>query len=268
MHSTLLLESRSFAWSSGNSQWCHGSTRLTRADLAGDHLTSLHLRSEILEAALRGEGNVAQARLGLDDTLARLGLHPLLTTSALPNEDGPAWERRAEALWRLGQWPAEGSKHQGNGFHGTLHHALSCLSAAAGSAASELPGAMATVEGPLLELVATTVSRVRLQSPQSLQDAATKLQSIGSIFNCIDALAADASPGSTGRSVAQLAASWHKVGSSETYVQDCLGTCLFQLCSVPPKLQLPSTLNPHPHSIGFIWIHTKPWRLAAGNSYR
>ncbi|CAE7522030.1 unnamed protein product, partial [Symbiodinium necroappetens] len=51
----------------GNSQWCHRSTRLARAELGEDHLTSLHLRSEILEAALRGDGCEAEARLGLDD---------------------------------------------------------------------------------------------------------------------------------------------------------------------------------------------------------
>eukprot|EP00439_Symbiodinium_sp_Y106_P020646 s3651_g2.t1 len=71
----------------GNSQWCHRSTRLARAELGEDHLTSLHLRSEILEAALRGDGCEAEARLGLDDTLGRLGLHPLLTASSLPDED-------------------------------------------------------------------------------------------------------------------------------------------------------------------------------------
>ncbi|CAE7532528.1 ATM [Symbiodinium sp. CCMP2592] len=186
----------------GNSQWCHRSTRLARAELGEDHLTSLHLRSEILEAALRGDGCEAEARLGLDDTLGRLGLHPLLTASSLPDEDGPAWERRAEALWRLGQWNS--ADQQGRGFHAALHSAL-----------SEMAGTMSVVEGPLLEMVAGTMEAVRLQSPQSLKAAATKLQSIGAIFNCVDAVMADNAPASKGSSVANLAASWHKVGSGQ-----------------------------------------------------
>ena len=55
---------------------------------------------------------------------------------------------------------------------------------------------------------------VRLQSPQSLKAAATKLQSIGAIFNCVDAVMADNAPASKGSSVANLAASWHKAHNS------------------------------------------------------
>jgi len=66
---------------------------------------------ELLESALQRNDVAGQleARHGMDAAISRLGWHSLLTTGLLP-EDDVAWEKRAEALWRLRQWgPIEGS---------------------------------------------------------------------------------------------------------------------------------------------------------------
>lgn len=64
-----------------------------------------------MESALQRNDVAGQleARHGMDAAISRLGWHSLLTTGLLP-EDDVAWEKRAEALWRLRQWgPIEGS---------------------------------------------------------------------------------------------------------------------------------------------------------------
>ncbi|CAK9092592.1 unnamed protein product [Durusdinium trenchii] len=218
----------------GKGDWCHTSSRLARADLAQDNLTSIHLRNELLEFALQQKNAEAEkeAHHGLDVAIARLGWHSLLTSSVLEPEDNEAWEQRAEALWRMRQWgPIEGMKHQS--FHSSIHTALSGLSSAvqavdsactAGcllspSASHDFSLAVAALERPLLKMVATSVGEIQLQSPESLQLKAVHLQMLGSIFHCADALVMDVHKKTQvqgqSRGVATLASSWQNVKPSE-----------------------------------------------------
>ena len=43
----------------------------------------------------------------------KVSIKPKRASTLSPSQDGPAWERRAEALWRLGQWPS--ADQQGRG---------------------------------------------------------------------------------------------------------------------------------------------------------
>ena len=214
----------------GKGEWCHTSSRLARADLAQDNITSIHLRNELLESALQEKNLEAEkeARHGLDIAIARLGWHSLLTSSVLEPEDEQAWEQRAEALWRMRQWgPIEGTKHQG--FHVSIHSALSGLSSAVqavnsacqpasllpASASQDFSLAVAALERPLLKMVATSAAEIQLQSPESLQQKAVQLQMLGSIFSCCDALVADVHKKTQvqgqSRGVATLASIWQNV---------------------------------------------------------
>eukprot|EP00931_Biecheleriopsis_adriatica_P101418 TRINITY_DN7655_c3_g1_i1.p1 TRINITY_DN7655_c3_g1~~TRINITY_DN7655_c3_g1_i1.p1 ORF type:complete len:3029 (+),score=615.62 TRINITY_DN7655_c3_g1_i1:50-9136(+) len=212
----------------GNAEWCHASSRLARAELGQEHLTSLHLRSELLEAALHcpGQGQrreAEDARLGLDDAIARLGLHPLLSTNKLPEEDAgdDAWERRMEALWRMQQWgDVPGVRRQG--FHAGVHSALSAFTVAKHSSqpskselsrsVQEAAGPGAAVERPLLGLVVDVASGLQVQSLQLKCQRAIRFQMLGSVFKFVEALFEDSRlPQSTGRSVKTLAASWQAV---------------------------------------------------------
>lgn len=207
----------------GQGEWCHASSRLARAELAQDNFTSIHLRIELLESALQRNDVAGQleARHGMDAAISRLGWHSLLATGLLP-EDDVAWEKRAEALWRLRQWgPIEGMKQ---GFHSSVHSALSGLSSAVrtvesmlgspgppGAASHDFSQAVATLERPLLRTVADVVNEIQVQLPEELQQKALQLQMLGSIFQCCDALVSDVHQktqnGQT-RSVLNLASSW------------------------------------------------------------
>lgn len=208
----------------GQGEWCHASSRLARAELAQDNFTSIHLRIELLESALQRNDVAGQleARHGMDAAISRLGWHSLLTTEGVLPEDDVAWEKRAEALWRLRQWgPIEGMKQ---GFHSSVHSALSGLSSAVRAVESTMQGsplgaaashdfsqAVATLERPLLRTVANVVTEIQVQSPEELQQKALQLQMLGSIFQCCDALVADVHQktqnGQT-RNVLNLASSW------------------------------------------------------------
>ena len=107
------------------------------------------------------------------------------------------------------------------GFHSSVHSALSGLSSAVRTVESTMQGslgaaashdfsqAVATLERPLLRTVADVVNEIQVQLP--LQQKALQLQMLGSIFQCCDALVADVQQktqnGPT-RSVLNLASSW------------------------------------------------------------
>ncbi|CAJ1371480.1 unnamed protein product [Effrenium voratum] len=214
----------------GNAQWCHSSSRLARAELDQDHLLSIHLRNELLES-LQGNEALA-ARQKLDDALANLGWHALTAETAAGSGGEDVWERRCEALWRMRQWgPVEG-KHQG--FHATLHTALSGLSSAVDgvsasanaanqvlseAASKDMSQAVGALERPLLKLVSAVTGSAAGSGASGaaagLTSAALRLQMLGSVFQCCDALVADvqkmSQAASASRAVATLAASWQKV---------------------------------------------------------
>ena len=187
-----------------------------------------------------------EARHGMDEAVARQGWHSLLTTSVLQPEDEEAWEKRAEALWRMRQWgPIEGT--QSHGFHGSIHSALSGLSSAvhalestvqadrplAASASHDFSQAVAAVERPLLKMVADAATEIQVQSAEHLQRKAMQLQMLGAIFQCSDALVTDVHKKSQGngsqtRNVVNLASTW----TSNARVR----------CPVEPLLALQSSL--------------------------
>ncbi|CAE8642170.1 unnamed protein product, partial [Polarella glacialis] len=216
----------------GVTQWCHASSRLARAELGQDHLATLHLRCELLEAALHARGGTLgsereesqeAARLGLDDALARLGLYPLLVGGDAPAESAQsssaAWERRMEGLWRLSQWdqiPVPGERQQG--FHAGIHAALSGLS----NAAAEV----AAAERPLPSLVANVAKGLQGQQSELLRQGAVQLQMLGSIFSLTDALSEDARrQQNMSAAVAALAERWRvlperkELGSAQHFLQ-------------------------------------------------
>ena len=178
--------------------------------------------NDFLESAQLQQDTARQleARHGMDAALSCLGWHSLLTSSVLADDE--AWDRRAEALWRMRQWgPIEGLQ-QGS-FHGSIHCALSGLSSAVRTVDSNLPAgpmgaashdfsqAVSALERPLLKMVADIVKEIQVQSSEQLQQKALQLQMLGSIFQCSDALVADVHQKTTNgptRSVLNLASTW------------------------------------------------------------
>jgi hypothetical protein len=90
------------------------------------------------------------------------------------------------------------------GFHSSVHSALSGLSSAVrtvesmlgspaspGAASHDFSQAVATLERPLLRTVADVVNEIQVQLPEELQQKALQLQMLGSIFQCCDALVSD-----------------------------------------------------------------------------
>ncbi|CAK0908755.1 unnamed protein product [Prorocentrum cordatum] len=204
----------------GSSQWCHPTSRLVRAELGHDHLATLHLRSELRAAALHarrppplptapgapdaGEGD---AGAGLQDALARLGLHGVLAGEAPPMEaDAAVWERRAESLWRLRQWDPV-SAPSSEGFQVRVHGALCSIAAAASPSRGVAATAAAALERPLLPLVAQVSMSAHAGSPEQQRWGSVRLGMLGSIFSVLDAKAEDAARGSRAASRA-LSAHW------------------------------------------------------------
>mmetsp|Transcript_155949 Transcript_155949/g.275568 ORF Transcript_155949/g.275568 Transcript_155949/m.275568 type:complete len:3044 (-) Transcript_155949:238-9369(-) len=205
----------------GVPQWCHATSRLARAKLGQDHLATLHLQSDLRKAALEAQGPGGGDSGGLDDALARLGLHAVIADAASPGDGASSamWERRMESLWRLQQWgPVSGS----DGFHTRMHSALSSLSHIS------QPGAMtdiaaAALERPLSGLVAQVTAGLHAGSPEHLRQGAVQLQMLGSMFDVVEATAQDAramttsasnAVGSSAVSMSSLGTRWSQVDAS------------------------------------------------------
>lgn len=232
-----------------------------------------------------------EAQHGMDAAISRLGWHSLLTRQSLESQDSEAWEKRAEALWRMREWnegndPLEGT---GGGFHSGVHSALSALSSAVrtvdtlqqesllgASASNDFSQALTTLERPLLKMVPGIVTDIQVnvvQSPKQLQQKAMQLQMLGSIFQCCDALVTDvhkkalsasqASQASNGqtRSVLNLASTWTSVvGSTARYFDQ-----------VEPLLALQSSIlatTTHPLAEGRFLVRQAAIAREAGSANR
>ena len=106
------------------------------------------------------------------------------------------------------------------GFHSSVHSALSGLSSAVRTVESHLgtpaashdfSQAVTALERPLWRTVAEVVNEIQVQLPEELQQKALQLQMLGSIFQCCDALVSDVhqkTQNGPTRSVLNLASSW------------------------------------------------------------